>query len=74
MVTGKRLAERVEAAARELGQVDEPVKVTDLVEITDLGFRIPALVVNGRLQGDDMYRHFRSEENARQSIGKGGEK
>lgn len=46
----KRLAERVEIAARELGQAYELVKVMDLVEIIDLGFRIPALVVNGQLQ------------------------
>jgi small redox-active disulfide protein 2 len=46
----KRLAERVETAARELGQAYDLVKVTDLVEIIDLGFRIPALVMNGQLK------------------------
>jgi small redox-active disulfide protein 2 len=48
----RRLAEQVETAARELGQAYELVKVTDLVEIIDLGFRIPALVVNGQLQAE----------------------
>ena len=46
----KRLAEQAETAARELGHAYEIVKVTDLVEIIDLGFRIPALIVDGQLK------------------------
>jgi small redox-active disulfide protein 2 len=46
----KRLADQVETTARELGQAYELIKVTDLVEIIDLGFRIPALVVDGQLK------------------------
>jgi small redox-active disulfide protein 2 len=46
----KRLADQVETTARELGQAYELIKVTDLVEIIDLGLRIPALVVDGQLK------------------------
>ena len=47
-------SEWAETAARELGQAYALVKVTDLVEIIDLGFRIPALVVDGQLKTEGL--------------------